>query len=86
MGPKQKRRRNIRDVGTRRADDEGDVYSEDMEEDDDDETKGKSSGDKKNSSGTADDDRVWVQCNNCDKWRALPSTVDVDALPDIWTW
>jgi hypothetical protein len=31
------------------------------------------------------DDRVWVQCNTCDKWRALPSTVNPDALPDIWT-
>jgi hypothetical protein len=30
------------------------------------------------------DDRVWVQCNTCDKWRALPCTVDTAALPDIW--
>eukprot|EP00981_Chlorochromonas_danica_P001681 scaffold369_cov177-Ochromonas_danica.AAC.14 len=28
---------------------------------------------------------VWVQCNNCDKWRSLPSTVDPNTLPDIWT-
>lgn len=28
---------------------------------------------------------VWVQCNTCDKWRSLPSTVDPDKLPDIWT-
>jgi cobalamin biosynthesis protein CobT len=32
----------------------------------------------------AEDDRVWVQCNTCDKWRALPSTVDPNSLPDIW--
>jgi hypothetical protein len=31
-----------------------------------------------------EDERVWVQCNTCDKWRALPSTVDPDKLPDIW--
>jgi hypothetical protein len=30
-------------------------------------------------------DKVWVQCNTCDKWRCLPSTVDADKLPDIWT-
>jgi hypothetical protein len=30
-------------------------------------------------------ERVWVQCNTCDKWRSLPSTVDPDKLPDIWT-
>mmetsp|Transcript_18111 Transcript_18111/g.39439 ORF Transcript_18111/g.39439 Transcript_18111/m.39439 type:complete len:244 (+) Transcript_18111:213-944(+) len=32
-----------------------------------------------------EDEKVWVQCNDCDKWRALPSTVDADKLPDIWT-
>jgi len=31
------------------------------------------------------DDRIWVQCNNCDKWRSLPPTVNPDTLPDIWT-
>ena len=31
-----------------------------------------------------EDDRVWVQCNTCDKWRALPNTVDPVLLPDIW--
>jgi hypothetical protein len=30
------------------------------------------------------DDRVWVACNRCDKWRALPSTVDAKSLPDVW--
>jgi hypothetical protein len=30
------------------------------------------------------DDRVWVQCNKCDKWRALPSTVDAAKLPEEW--
>lgn len=29
-------------------------------------------------------DPVWVQCNNCDKWRALPHTVDPESLPDVW--
>ena len=33
---------------------------------------------------TPEDDRVWVQCNTCDKWRALPSFVDPALLPDIW--
>lgn len=31
-----------------------------------------------------EDNRVWVQCNTCDKWRALPNTVDPALLPDIW--
>ena len=31
-----------------------------------------------------EDDRVWVQCNTCDKWRSLPNTVDPALLPDIW--
>ena len=30
------------------------------------------------------DDRVWVACNKCDKWRALPASVDSKSLPDIW--
>ena len=30
------------------------------------------------------DDRVWVACNKCDKWRALPSTVDTKSLPELW--
>jgi CW-type Zinc Finger len=40
--------------------------------------------DKASSSLPPEDDRVWVQCNTCDKWRALPSTVDPALLPDIW--
>jgi hypothetical protein len=43
-------------------------------------TNGNSSNEK-----APDVERVWVQCNNCDKWRSLPSTVNPDALPDIWT-
>jgi len=31
-----------------------------------------------------DDDRVWVQCESCNKWRALPSTVNASSLPDKW--
>ncbi len=38
---------------------------------------------QKQSSGKADD-RVWVACNRCDKWRALPSTVNAKELPEIW--
>lgn len=26
----------------------------------------------------------WVQCNACEKWRALPSNVDPNSLPDEW--
>lgn len=36
------------------------------------------------SAGPPEDDRVWVQCNTCDKWRSLPNTVDPTLLPDIW--
>jgi len=32
----------------------------------------------------ADDDNQWVQCDTCSKWRVLPSTVDVDKLPNQW--
>lgn len=38
----------------------------------------------KSGDGTKEDDRVWVQCNACDKWRSLPSTVDASKLPEIW--
>lgn len=34
---------------------------------------------------TIEEERVWVQCNTCDKWRSLPSHVDPNTLPDIWT-
>lgn len=33
----------------------------------------------------SEDEKPWVQCNSCDKWRQLPKDVDVDALPDLWT-
>ena len=39
---------------------------------------------KTRSGNTVVDDRVWVACNKCDKWRALPSSVDSKTLPDIW--
>jgi len=26
----------------------------------------------------------WVQCNKCNKWRKVPLSVDVDALPEEW--
>ena len=31
-----------------------------------------------------EEERVWVQCNACEKWRSLPSNVDPSSLPDIW--
>jgi hypothetical protein len=43
------------------------------------------STEQKSASGNPEGERVWVQCNTCDKWRSLPSTVDPDKLPDIWT-
>ena len=43
-----------------------------------------SSSDQGIAATVPEDDRVWVQCNTCDKWRALPNTVDPAALPDIW--
>ena len=30
------------------------------------------------------DENQWVQCDLCAKWRVLPSTVDVDKLPNKW--
>jgi len=40
---------------------------------------------------TKEDDREdnsegdnWVQCENCNKWRSLPNSVDVDTLPHLW--
>jgi len=26
----------------------------------------------------------WVQCNNCQKWRTAPLSIDIDALPEYW--
>jgi CW-type Zinc Finger len=31
-----------------------------------------------------DDDNHWVQCDRCAKWRILPSSVDVEKLPEKW--
>jgi hypothetical protein len=31
-----------------------------------------------------DGENQWVQCDKCAKWRVLPSTVDVDKLPNQW--
>lgn len=56
--------------------------------------KKKTAGDESDSSSEAyrskkkkqkkEDNRVWVQCNTCDKWRALPPETDSSKLPDIW--
>lgn len=46
-------------------------------------SKGASSATPNN--GANPDDRDWVRCNTCDKWRALPCNVDPNNLPDIWT-
>mmetsp|Transcript_29352 Transcript_29352/g.44430 ORF Transcript_29352/g.44430 Transcript_29352/m.44430 type:complete len:1363 (-) Transcript_29352:2133-6221(-) len=31
-----------------------------------------------------DEDNQWVQCDKCSKWRVLPSSVDVEKLPNQW--
>mmetsp|Transcript_21182 Transcript_21182/g.29142 ORF Transcript_21182/g.29142 Transcript_21182/m.29142 type:complete len:267 (+) Transcript_21182:23-823(+) len=33
----------------------------------------------------ADDDKFWVQCNICEKWRSLPSHIDLNTLPEVWS-
>ena len=35
-------------------------------------------------SETSEDDRQWVQCDSCGKWRILPSSVKVSSLPKHW--
>jgi len=40
--------------------------------------------DKKSPCPTENENREWVRCNSCDKWRALPASVDVSKLPEIW--
>ena len=75
-----KRRRFPRDPSGAVTKRDEEVSEESEEEEEDDANDSKRSKDKKNQ----EDDRVWVQCNTCDKWRALPSTVDVTLLPDIW--
>jgi hypothetical protein len=47
-------------------------------------SKAQKGGDEKSDSDDDDDDRIWVRCNTCDKWRALPGTVDAATLPDLW--
>jgi len=32
-----------------------------------------------------DDNSTWVQCDDCNKWRALPQDTVVEDLPDKWT-
>ena len=35
-------------------------------------------------SEASEDDRQWVQCDSCSKWRILPSSVKVSSLPKHW--
>tara|TARA_A100001015_G_scaffold313314_1_gene420275 strand:- start:1855 stop:2919 length:1065 start_codon:yes stop_codon:yes gene_type:complete len=30
------------------------------------------------------EDRSWVQCEKCEKWRSIPSIIDANSLPDSW--
>lgn len=30
------------------------------------------------------EDRKWVQCEKCEKWRSIPSIIDAESLPDSW--
>eukprot|EP01038_Epipyxis_sp_PR26KG_P008538 gene8538-11540_t len=49
--------------------------------------KNNQSGNNNSSNGnksSTEEERVWVQCNNCDKWRSLPHHVNINSLPDIW--
>ena len=43
--------------------------------------KGKS---KSEESGDDEDNGVWVQCDDCSKWRLLPSSVQTSELPKHW--
>lgn len=47
-------------------------------------TKRKSSNTSSSKPKAEEDTRVWVECDKCGKWRALPPHVDSAALPDIW--
>jgi hypothetical protein len=44
---------------------------------------GKESGDE-GESENSEDDRQWVQCDSCGKWRILPSRIKVSSLPKHW--
>lgn len=87
-----KRKRQLKEIHSRKnedgtADDSGD----DNEEEEQEEVRPavsnnrSSKGTRASSSAQANAEPVWVQCNTCDKWRSLPSTVDPNSLPDIWT-
>ena len=44
-----------------------------------------SSKKKSTASPEVEDEAVWVQCDKCEKWRALAPDVNAKNLPDIWT-
>jgi outer membrane biosynthesis protein TonB len=92
MPPKltSKRKRNQKEAERRPEEEEEEEEEVEEEEVEQEEKGGRKSGASSSgaagtsASGAPQDDRVWVQCNTCDKWRALPSTVDPAKLPDIW--
>ena len=45
---------------------------------------GKKRKDSEHGVDGTDGENQWVQCDLCAKWRVLPSTVDVDKLPNQW--
>eukprot|EP01036_Dinobryon_divergens_P030827 gene30827-40130_t len=33
----------------------------------------------------SNEEKIWVQCNACEKWRSLPGHVDPKTLPEVWS-
>lgn len=88
-----RRKRQLKEIYYRRQDEEDGSGNEEQEEQKPSRpsTGGASGSNAKPRKSTStqsltkpEDDKVWVQCNTCDKWRALPHDVDPNSLPDIW--
>lgn len=89
-----RRKRQLKEIYYRRQDEEDGSGNDEPEEQKPSSarsaaggTNSSSSKPRKNNSTQSlakEDDKVWVQCNTCDKWRALPHDVDPNSLPDIW--
>lgn len=48
-------------------------------------SRGSRQSSNENESSSNSSDKVnWVECNACKKWRRVPSSIDVDALPEVW--